>query len=249
LRFKFILLNFMFLFLFLSSFTSNVNASEYQTGVKSGQELVWKCNVCNKIEMDKIFGPEWDDSGIFKNLSKGTRMKWNISALELTETFLIIYFSIWEWTSENIWGIENNDSQITYLSNPKDYSQVLNFSQYSYFVPFWFPIPVGDYMGELSLNEWYNVDNRVLPTLNVDIKENEISPGVPSKDIKIIAIYNDQGILNSYKFYIKGNIVILDIAFDFLPIYVIPTLIGLLCVFALSILLFVFRKRKSVRRK
>lgn len=237
----------MFLFLFLSSFASNVNASEYQTGVKSGQELVWKCNACNKIEMANIFGPEWDDSGIFKNLSKGTRMKWNISAVEFNETHIIINFDTWEWTSENKWDIKDNDFQMTYLSNPND-SQEVNFSNDLPFVPFWFPIPVGDYMGELSLNEWYDVDNRVLPTLNVDIKENEISPGVPSKDIKIIAIYNDQGILNSYKFYIKGNIVILDIAFDFLPVYVIPTLIGLVCVFTLSILLFVFKKRKSVNR-
>ncbi len=248
-RRKLFLLNFGFLLLLLINLISNANAIEYQTGVKSGQELVWKCNICNKNEMDSIFGPNWDDSGIFNNLSKGKRMKWNISDVQFNQTFLTIQFSIWEWTSESSWGVKDNDSRITYFSNPDHYSQGLNFTLYSFFAPFWFPIPVGDYMGELSLNEWYDVDNRVLPTLNVDIRANDISPGIPSKDINIIAIYNDDGILNSYKIYIEGNIVIIDVSFDFLPFYVIPVLIGLLCVCILSILIFIIKKRKSIVRR
>ena len=221
----------------------SVNAIGFQTGVSYGQELVWKCNVCNNNEMDNIFGPTWDDSGIFSNLNKGKRMKWNISAVEINQTFLTIHFNIWEWTSETSWGVKDYDSQISYFSNPDQYPPGLNFSQDSSLVPFLFPIPVVDYMGELILSEWYDVDNRVLPTLNVDIKENAISPGTPSRDINIIAIYNDQGILNSYKLYIRGNIVIIDISFEFLPFYVIPTLIGLVSVFVL-IIIFGIKKRK-----
>jgi hypothetical protein len=112
-------------------------------------------------------------------------------------------------------------------------------------VPFWLPIPVGEYLGGLNLSDEYNVDNRVLPTLNVEIGKNET--GFPSKDIKIIAIYNDQGILNSYKLYVKGNVVIIDISFDFLPFYVIPTLIGLTVIFSLGIILDITKKRK-IRR-
>ena len=225
----------------------NAHAREFHIGVTRGQELVGKCNVCNQVEMDNIFGDNWNDSGLFNNLSMGKRMKWNISSIMSNEINITINVDIWGWTSEKIWSTKDFNSQITYFSNPDDYSQVLNFSFYSSFVPFWFPVPVGDYIGGLSLNEWYDVDNRVLPTLNVDLKENALSPGIPTKDIKIIAIYNDQGILNSYKIYLNGYIVILDISFDFLPIYVIPTLIGLLCIFTFSLIFYIFRKRKRVK--
>jgi len=84
-----------------------------------------------------------------------------------------------------------------------------------------------------------------LPTLNVEINKDEILPGFPSKDIQIIAIYNDHGLLNSYKLYIKSNIVIVDISLDFLPFYVIPTLIGLTTIFSLSIIFYISKKRKT----
>ncbi len=237
--------NFILFFLLISSIVSTVTAFEYRIGVREDQELIWKCNVCNKINMDIIFGSDWDDSGIFNNLSQGKRMKWKINNVTINETNININFSIWEWTSENIWGFKDNDSELDYFSNQSDYSQKLNFSQYSSFVPFLFPVPVGEYMGGLSLNEWYDVDNRVLPTLNVEIRKDEILPGFPSKDIQIIAIYNDHGLLNSYKLYIKSNIVIVDISLDFLPFYVIPTLIGLTTIISLSIIFYIVKKRKT----
>ena len=113
-------------------------------------------------------------------------------------------------------------------------------------LPFWFPIPVGEYMGGLDLNAWYDVDNRVLPTLNVDISKDAISPGYPNKDIEIIAIYNEEGILSSYKLYTKGNVVIVDIALDFLPFYVIPTLIILFTVLSLGVIVYIIKKYKSI---
>ncbi len=245
---KFVL-KFILVLLLVSNLISNVAAIDYSLGVQRDQELIWKCKLCNENEMDNILGNNWDASGIFQNLSKGTKMKWKITNTERNETYLKIDFSIWIWTNRNTWGDKDNDSQIVYFSNPKNYSQGWNFSNDTSLVPFWFPIPVGDYMGGLSLNKWYDVDNRVLPTLNVEIKENAIVPGVPSKNIKIIAIYNDQGILNSYKLYINGNVVIIDIVFEVLPIYVIPTLIGLICVFTLSIIIYVIKKRKFFNRK
>lgn len=242
---KVVVLNFSFLFLLLMTVMSNVYANEYSIGVKSEQELIWKCNVCNQNEMDNIFGNEWDDSGIFRNLSKGKKMKWEIVNVEVNETTVKLNFSMWEWTSRNIWGVEDKDSQIIFFSNPKNYTQELNFSSYTSLVPFWFPVPVGEYMGSLELNKWYDVDNRVLPTLNVEIEKDTILPGLPSEDIKIIAIYNDQGILNSYKLYTKGNVVIIDISVYSLPFYVIPTLIGLTVGLSLSVILYSFKKRRK----
>jgi hypothetical protein len=64
-----------------------------------------------------------------------------------------------------------------------------------------------------------------------------------NKGIDIIAIYNDRGILNSYKLYGKDNTVIIDIALDFLPSYVIPTLIGLVVVFSIGIAFYIIKKK------
>lgn len=236
-------LSLIFFFLFLSSFFTYVNAIEYGIGVHEEQELIWNCNVCNTLEMNAIFGVNWDDSGVFKNLSRGKRMKWEINSVEMNETFLKINFSNYGWTGEETWGVNHTDSEITYFSDPKAYPQELNFSGYNSLVPFWFPIPVGEYLGRLNLNEWYDIDNRVLPTINVDLEKDAILPGFPSKDIQIIAIYNDRGILNSYKLYIRGNIVIIDIAFDYLPFHVIPTLIGLFCIFTLSGIIYIIKKK------
>jgi hypothetical protein len=173
-------------------------------------------------------------------------MKWKINNIRINATFINLNLSVWEWTDENDWGLKDYNSNLHYFINPRDYSQNLNFSQYSSFVPFLFPVPIGDYLAGLSLNEWYDVDNRVLPTLNVEITKDEISPGVPFEGFKIIAIYNDQGILNSYKIYINMNVVILDIKFDFLPFYVIPTLIGLFSGFSIGIILYILKKKQSV---
>jgi hypothetical protein len=208
-----------------------VNAYSFNVGVYEDQEIIWKCNVCNQNEMDLIFGSEWNDSGIFNNLSLGKRMKWKINNFEINQSSSKLNFSIWVWTSESIWGTKDNDSEIIYFFDDIE----SNFSMYTSLVPFWFPIPIGEYLGSLELNDWYDVDNRVLPTINVDIDEDAISLGIPQRRIKIIAIYNEQGILYSYKLYTTGNVVIIGISLDFLPIYVIPTLIGLLEVFFVSL--------------
>ncbi len=243
---RLILFGFVILSLVFSGMILPANAISYKMGVNENDELIWKCKVCNEAEMNLIFGPGWDNSVIFQNLSKGTMMKWEINTVEVNETVNKIEFSIWFWTQNKNWGIKDNDSQITYLNNPKDYTEELNFSKYDSFVPFLFPIPVGEYMGGLNLSAWYDVDNRVLPTLNVDISKDAIGPGYPNKGIEIIAIYNDEGILSSYKLYIKGNVVIVDIALDFLPFYVIPTLIILFSVLSLGVIVYIIKKYKSI---
>lgn len=230
--------------LYITGIISIVNAKRFNTGVRIDDKLVWKCNVCKTSEMDIIFGINWDDSGVFENISKGTKMKWEIIKSKVNETHIKIEFSVWQWTNEVDWGNIDSNSTIIYLSNPKDYSEELNFSIYKSLVPFWFPTPVGEYMGELNLNKWYEVDNRVLPTLNVEVGKNEISLGNPTKNIKIIAIYNDNGALNSYKLYVKGNVVILDISLDYLPWYVIPSLIILSVILSLGVIFYIIRKRK-----
>ncbi|MFX0003489.1 MAG: hypothetical protein ACFE9C_02835 [Candidatus Hodarchaeota archaeon] len=227
-------------FLLISNIISFVNALDYGVGVREDQELVWKCNVCNQIEMDTIFGSDWKDSGIFKNLSVGRRMKWKIDSIEVNQSLSRINFSIWDWTSEKIWGPKDNVLEITYFFD----SLESNFTQYTSLIPFWFPVPVGEFIGNLELNEWYDVDNRVLPTVIVELEKDAISLGFPQKNIKIIAIYNDLGLLSSYKLYTDGNIVIVDISLNFLPVYVIPILIGLFLGISLCLGLYAYKKRR-----
>ncbi|MFW9939941.1 MAG: hypothetical protein ACFFFT_02790 [Candidatus Thorarchaeota archaeon] len=225
----------------------NVDAINYKTGVNEDDELIWKCKVCNAAEMSIIFGLGWNNnSGNFQNLNKGMRMKWEINTVEVNETTSKIEFSIWFWTKNKSWGVKDIDSQIIYLNNPKAYTAELNISTDNSFVPFLFPIPVGEYMGNLNLSAWYDVDSRVLPTLNVKISKDAKGEGYPSKEIKIIAIYNDKGILSSYKLYTKGNVVIVDIVLEFLPFYVIPTLIILFTVLSLGIIVYIIKKYRSI---
>jgi hypothetical protein len=227
---------------------SKVTATNYGIGVNKNEDLIWKCKVCNNAEMDVILGTDWDNSGIFTNLSQGTRMRWKINSAEINSTMSSIEYDIWYWTASDNWGTKDNISRIEFLVDPNDYSENYSFLNNTSFVPFWFPIPVGEYIGGLSLklNIWYDVDNRVLPTINVDIPKDNIVLGYPNKDIKIIALYNDQGILNSYKLYGKGNTVIIDIVLDSLPFYVIPSLIGLVTVITVSIILY-FKKKKRFK--
>ena len=230
---------------------SNGYAENSGIGIKPNEDLVWICRVCNRAEMNSIFGFDWDDSGIFTNLTKGARLKWKINSTEINSTIINIKYDIWYWTLSDEWDIKDNNSQINFYIDPNDYSSNYMFLNYSSLVPFLLPIPVGEYLGGLSakLNYWYDVDNRVLPTLNVFVPKDDILPNYPGKDIKIIAIYNDRGILNTYKLYGKENTVIIDIALDFLPFYVVPSLIGLVVVFSVGVVLYFKKKKFSSNKK
>ena len=245
-----ILLGCLLVFIFISGIISNVYALNYGIGVNQNDELVWKCKVSNNYEIDLIFGSEWDSSGIFTNLSRGTKMKWKINTAEINDTVSSIEYDIWFWSLKDDWGVNDNSSQINFFVDPKEYSENYNFLNFTSLVPFWFPIPVGEYIGGLSLNlsTWYDVDNRVLPTLNVHIPKDDISPGYPNKEISIIAIYNDRGVLSSYKLYGEGNTVIIDIALEDLPFYVIPSLIGLFIAFSLGTIFYILKKKGILRR-
>ncbi len=238
-------LGFLIVFIFINGMIFNVFGINYGIGVHQNDELVWECKVSINSEIDLIFGNGWDSSGIFTNLSRGTRMKWRINSAEINDTISSIEYDIWFWSLNDDWGTKDNSSQINVFIDPIDYSENYSFLNYTSLVPFWIPIPVGEYIGGLSsnLSSWYDVDNRVLPTLNVNIRKNDISPGYPNKDIKIIAIYNDRGLLNSYKLYGKGNTVIIDIVLDDLPFYVIPTLIGLIVAFSVCIIIYIVKNK------
>jgi len=225
-----------FILIFMGSFTSNVTALDYSIGFRTGDQLIWKCNICNTNKMNLLFGENWRDTGLFENLSQGKRMKWDVNTIEQNSTTILASVNIWIWKYEESWGTLDNITESSYLKNPSQYPANFNFSTYLPFVPFWLPVPIGDYLGEMKLSNLYDVDNRVLPTLNVQ-------PNIPIENVYIIAVYNLNGILSSYKLYITGNVVVIDISLDNIPLYVLPFTIGLISAFLIVIYLYVKRKR------
>jgi len=226
-------------------FTSDVIALNYTFGFRTNQELVWKCHVCDINKMNNIFGENWSNTGLFENLSQGKRMRWQINTAEENSTSLLANVNIWMWKNEENWGPFDYNTEFPSLKDPSQYSFNYNLSLVIPFIPFWFPVPVGDYLGTLKLSNMYDIDNRVLPTLNVEVNKGFLQPNIPSERISIIAIYNADGILSSFKLYTSGNVVIIDIGFENLPIYVIPSTLGLIGAFIIAIILYIKKQRKK----
>lgn len=233
----------MLLFLFTLGFLPNVIANEYKNGIKTNDELIWICNVCDDNKMNVLFGEFWDEAGIFENLSANKRMKWSVNMVEENSTTLSALINIWMWRFEDSWGTQDYSSKFSYLKNPNLYPSGFNFTDVLPFIPFWLPVPVGEYLGEITLDDIYDVDNRVLPTLNVQIIKDSIRPNEPTETVYIIAVYNSNGILSSFKLYTSGNIVVVDISLESLPIFVIPSTIGLILTFLCAIVLYLKKKR------
>ena len=226
-------------------FTSDVIALNYTFGFKSNNDLVWKCHVCDINKMNNIFGENWSSTSLFENLSQGKKMKWHITTVEENSTSLLATVNIWVWNNEQNWGVYDYNTKFPYLKDPSQYASNYNLSLDIPFIPFWFPIPVGEYLGTLKLSYMYDVDNRVLPTLNVEVDKDFLQTNNPSERIFIIAIYNTDGILSSYKLYTSGNVVVIDIGFESLPIYVLPSTLGLIGAFFIAIILYIRKQRKN----
>ena len=233
------------IFIFVISFTSDVVAVNYSLSFITNEDLVWKCDICDINKMNNLFGDNWSKSGLFENLSQGKRMKWQVNTTKVNSTSLSATFNMWVWNNEDNSGSYDYITEFSYLKDPSQYTSNSNLSVAIPFVPFWFPVPVSLYLGELVLNSIYDVDNRVLPTINVQVSKGFLEPLYPSEKVFIIAIYNYDGILSSFKLYTTGNVVVIDIRFESIPIYVIPSTIGLISAFFIAIILYVKKKRKK----
>jgi len=233
----------MLFLLFLLEFSSSAFAVEYQNGIITNEELIWRCRTYDDTKMDTLFGEHWNEAGIFENLSTNKKMKWRAIMVEENSTTLSSLFSIWIWKDEDSLGTQDNSSRLSYLKNPNLYPNEFNFTDAFPYVPFWLPSPVGEYLGALQLSDMYDVDNRVLPTLNVKIIQGFIFSNKPTETVYIIAVYNGNGIMSSFKLYTSGNVVVIDISLEGLPILAITSTIGLLLTFVCSIVLYIKKKR------
>lgn len=236
---------------------SNGVAANYDIGVEEGDQFIWKCTICDKEKMEDLFGKDWNSNGtgLFEELERGTRMKFIIKEIDEdtkiynpksqeNEEFFSITFKKWIWTDEDkSFGDDDYVEQMTHYTDPKDFSDDLIFQN---FAPIWLPIPIGDYLKEVDLYEGYSIDARSISALNCEIEKYDLEDDYPTEFIKIQAMYNDQGILRSYKLYIEDNQIIVEIFlendFVFFPMIIevfIPVIIG---IFYIGLLYFIYKK-------
>lgn len=198
--------------------------------------------------MNQIFGPSWREEFEFlKEIEEGARMKWKIQDIANDATIyskktknyegaVKIRFEYWSWTMED-WSHQSKIQQDSYFKNPNYYPDDYLFPDY---VPFWFPAPTREYLTELDpiLYDGYDVDITYLLTIACEIDAFDPVGGNPSEYIKIMSVYDDQGILTSYKFYLNNHIVVIDISLDSKFVYQLLVFISLVVLFSVITIYF-----------
>ncbi len=234
--------------------TSNAVASNYDIGVKKGDSFIWKCNICDKEKMEDLFGKNWNSNGtgLFEDLKRGNQMRLWITKTnkdlkiynpksQKNEEFFSITFRKWTWTSDDKWGDYDYIDQITHFCDPKDYSDDFIFLNCA---PIWLPLPLDDYLKDIDLYEGYSIDARSISAISCEIQKYDLKGDYPTEYVKIHAMYNDQGILRSYKLYIENHQIIVEIVLEdksILPIieFFIPVI---LIIFYIGIIYFIYKK-------
>lgn len=225
-RKKTILISFIILLIISLGMASTVKATEYDVGLEDGEQFIWRCNILDRSEMDSLLGDGWDTNktSLFKNIKEGARCKWVIKETddEIKEfntdkqeydEFLGITYKKWKWTESDNWGDEDYELQSKHYSDPGDYPDDYIFPDIA---PIWIPIPSDGYMKGVDLYRGYKRDARARTcyTITCEIEENDLEGPYPTDYIKIHAGYNDKGILESYKLYLKDHNIILEIILE-----------------------------------
>jgi hypothetical protein len=174
--------------------------------------------------MEDLIGDNWndDDMGFYEDLKQGARMRYVIndkeeddkiysSETKENETVFKIEFKKCLWTKDENWGSRDSDDELYHFKDPSDYEDDLIFPQ---FAPIWLPIPFGEYLKNINLDDGYTIDARVLPIITCELERNDFDDKYPEEKIKVVATYNEKGILTSYKLYIKDHQVVIDISLE-----------------------------------
>jgi len=246
---KYFLLGFLLLTMF--AFSGMVRAADYEIGFEEDDEFIWDCTICNEEEMEDIFTKDWDAEGVSEDIEKGKKMKIVItetnddlkgysSVTGKNETALGVKFDWWTWTDNgDDWGDEDYEDVGYYLlADPDHYPEI-------YFVtliPFpWFPIPVEEYLDELDLYKWYDVDGN---KLTCEIDEGELEEGYPEEDFTMEATYNDKGIMSKMIIFNDDDEVILKAVISgIIPGYELPILLGVAAISTIG-LIYLYKKKR-----
>ena len=236
--------------------TSNGFAKNYDLGVEEGDQFIWKCEILDKEKMEDLFGKNWNSNGtgLFEELEEGTQMKLIIRETDedkiiynqeshKNEEFLCLTFKKWLWTDNDNWGNRDYVDQIMHYSDPKHYPDDLIFPNIA---PIWLPIPIDDYLKEMDLYEGYSIDARSVSFISCEIEKNDLEGDYPTEYVKMEAIYNDQGILRSYKLYVRDHQIIVEIllenSFDFLPTIIEIFIPVIIAIFYIGLIYLIYKK-------
>ena len=255
-KIKYFLIGLIFVLTFLIGFNASVVAHEYELGVDEDDKFIWKCNVYDEEKMKDILGSGWNanGTGLFEELEQNTRMKWKIkdtdNDIEIynpetleDEKFIQIIYQKWIWTKDHKWGDYDHENQFNLYKNPKDYDDDFIFPN---FAPICLPFPIDDYLKDADLYEGYSIDARSIPTISCEIEKNDMKGDYPTEYIKIQAVYNDKGVLKSYKLYVNDHRVIVDISleeeFIFSPILWMVLIPAIFLIFYLALIYVIYNK-------
>ena len=221
-RLKISLFCWTFFLITLFFFSTNCYAHKFDFGVEKGDQLIWKCNVCNKDKLEKILGKNWNEnlSSNFNNIDQNKKMKWYIKDIiydskifnpetNKYEDVLVLEYNKWTWTENDNWKEKDHEDQHLYYANPKNYPKNYMFPE---FAPLCVPVPFGDYLKDIDLYKGYSIDTRAIYAITCEINKYDLEGDYPTEFIKIQAMYNRKGIVTSYKLYLEENQVILDIS-------------------------------------
>jgi hypothetical protein len=221
LKIRYSILGFIFVLIFLIGFSASAVANENRIEIKEGDKFIWRCNICDKAKMRDLLGSRWNrnGTGFFEELEQNALMKWKIddteddveiynSETQEDEEFIQIIYKWWIWTKDDDWGDYDHEEEFNLYKDPDDYPDDYIFLNVA---PIWLPMPIDAYLKDADLYEGYSIDARSIPTISCEIEKNDMKGDYPTEYIKIQAVYNDKGILRSYKLYINDHEVIVDI--------------------------------------
>jgi hypothetical protein len=231
----------------LSTVAINMSfARSFEIPLQRGEILIWKCNLCRSVEMNEVFGENWTESGFFENISTNRLLKMQLEDLSIFDHEENLSLTIWTWQESDRSELAGTNSTLTYFTEPESYPQNYTFPDQIPFLPFILPSPTGEFIGKIKFNPKYAIDNRVLPTINLQVSQNSISMGYPMRSVTIIAIYNERGVVSSYKILLANNSVLIDISLAEIPPHVVAFTILLVITFIIGIIIFIkYRPNKN----
>ncbi|MFX0186412.1 MAG: hypothetical protein ACFE8A_01620 [Candidatus Hodarchaeota archaeon] len=264
-RTKLIFITFLLFATIIIGLTTNTVADDdyYEVGFKEKDEFIWICNTLNEDDMEDIWGDDWNEITLFENMKVGTRMKWEITEInEDIRTYsnetgqymdaLSVKYDMWTWTSDDDFGDADEEGlEFWWYTDPEDYEKILRYAEGLYFdvvvVP-WVPNTVTEYLGDLELYKWWGANE---DTLTYEIfgqdRKNWYNSEIHKKKIVMETIYNEQGIISSFKIMNEDDEVVCEFSIESETAFLIPLIIIIVVIIAALAVVYIVMRKKGIK--